>query len=610
MASFGSVFSRAGIIAVSLLGASALIAACSASGDAGLKKRPSGTGGDGGSGGDGGGNVGDCDDGTWVCEGTTARVCDGQGGFREERDCAAEGLVCGKGFGCVSCVPDSTTCENGMARFCKGDGSGFEREMVCDELQGMTCDSTGCNGACTPQALGDSYIGCDYYPTVTLNPVWSGFTFAVAVGNTGDRPASVVVTQNDQPIRSRIIAPGSLEVIGLPWVQELKGPQMDQQGVTSSPGATRLVAKGAYRLRSTQPVTVYQFSPLEYALPSGTPGCVPVDIFGGKCQSYTNDASLLLPANTMTGDYTVLAWPSAGTSASFYAITATQDNTSVYLNGTGRVTAGAGVDANGDGVVQLNAGDVLEVIAAHGGTVGDVSGTRIQATKPVQVIAGHSCAVVPDTNTGYCDHLEEAIFPVETLGKDYLVTFPAAPGPNSPHTIRIAPILPNTKVSFDPPLRTDVTLSPGQPPLELKGVTQDVRVTADQAIIIAQFMHGSEGVPSRKGDPSQSLAIATEQFRKSYLFLAPKTYDQNFVNVIAKTGSKVMLDGAELPAASFSAIGNSGYSVARHQLSQSEVHNASSDEPFGIVVYGYGSDTSYMYPGGLDLQKITPPPPK
>ena len=25
---------------------------------------------------------------------------------------------------------------------------------------------------------------------------------------------------------------------------------------------------------------------------------------------------------------------------------------------------------------------------------------------------------------------------------------------------------------------------------------------------------------------------------------------------------------------------------------------------FGIVVYGYGSYTSYMYPGGLNLEKI------
>lgn len=619
MASFGSIFSRAGIIAVGILGISALVASCSASGESqGGKKRPGGDDGDGdGSGGDGGGSSGrDCEAGEWTCSGTTARVCDGEGGFSEEVDCAAEGKVCGAGFGCVTCVPEGTVCENGLARLCNGDGSGFESEVACDELQGMKCDSSGCHGACTPEALGDSYIGCDYYPTVTLNPVIRDFHFAVAVGNTGDQPASVTVTRGNSMVQHRTVAPGSLEIIHLNWVMELKGPDLTPEGGAPSPGPTRLVKNGAYRLRSTQPVTVYQFNPLEYELKPRPPTCPDIanPIFPSECKSYSNDASLLLPTNTMTGDYTVLSWPSAFSTSSFYAITATQDGTTVHLKGRGQVTAAAGVDASGNGVVTLNTGDVLEVIAAHGAN-GDVSGTRVQANKPVQVIAGHSCANVPNAEVKACDHMEEAMFPVETLGKDYLVTFPGAPGNantnTSPHTIRVAAISPNTKVSFDPPdVHAEATLNPGQAPLQLTGVTKDVRITADKAIIVAQYMHGSQGVPSGKGDPSQSLAIATEQFRKSYLFLASKTYDQNFVNVIAKTGSKVTLDGAEIPAASFNAIGSSGYSVARHLLSQSEVHNASSDEAFGIVVYGYGSDTSYMYPGGLDLEKITPPPPK
>src|SRR5690606_5556131 len=130
------------------------------------------------------------------------------------------------------------------------------------------------------------------------------------------------------------------------------------------------------------------------------------------------DASLLMPTNTMTGDYTVLAWPSGGAAASFFTVTATQDGTNVVLKGQGQVNAGAGIDGSGNGSVTLNAGDVLAVL---GGGAGDVSGSRVQASKPVQVIAGQSCANVPETSTGYCDHIEEAIFPVETLGKDYLV---------------------------------------------------------------------------------------------------------------------------------------------------------------------------------------------
>lgn len=165
-------------------------------------------------------------------------------------------------------------------------------------------------------------------------------------------------------------------------------------------------------------------------------------------------------------------------------------------------------------------------------------------------------------------------------------------------------------MSFDPPIRAEATLNPGQAPLEIARITQDVRIVADKEILIGQYMHGAEDVPSGKGDPSLSYAIATEQFRKSYIFVASSTYDQNFVNVIAKEGTTVLLDGQEIPQSSFKPIGSSGYAVARVQLSQTDVHTASSDEPFGIVTYGYGEFTSYMYPGGLDLQKIAPPPPR
>ena len=43
-------------------------------------------------------------------------------------------------------------------------------------------------------------------------------------------------------------------------------------------------------------------------------------------------------------------------------------------------------------------------------------------------------------------------------------------------------------------------------------------------------------------------------------------------------------------------------------LDAKEVHTINSSAAFGIVVYGYGRFTSYMYPGGLDLERISPPP--
>ena len=69
----------------------------------------------------------------------------------------------------------------------------------------------------------------------------------------------------------------------------------------------------------------------------------------------------------------------------------------------------------------------------------------------------------------------------------------------------------------------------------------------------------------------------------------------------------VLLDGEALPESEFTEIGTTGHRVARHRLpADREVFRIHGSEPFGIVVYGYGAFTSYMYPGGLDLRKIAP----
>ena len=368
--------------------------------------------------------------------------------------------------GCV-CQPFSATCSDGKARACKVDGSGYV-DFVCDPLQGMTCANDGCKGACAPPELGQSYIGCDYYPTVTLNPVWSGFDFAVAVGNASTSPAHATVTRG-----SASVATATVDTAGMTLSSSRGWPS--SKGAISTPaksppnrGSSRLIAGGAYRLRSDVPVTVYQFSPLTYEIDPAPPMCpVGTSCPGGKepsCKSFSNDASLLLPVNVMTGSYVGLSWPSHQNRAGFLTVTATEDDTDLELTGSGRFAAGGGIGSLGEGKVKLAAGDVLQLIAAHDGPAwrigADLSGTTLRASHPVQVIGGHSCANVPQAGTGYCDHLEQALFPVEALGKDYLVTFPAAPGSVSPHVIRISAVNPETTVTFDPPIAAPAKLSP------------------------------------------------------------------------------------------------------------------------------------------------------
>src|SRR6202451_655097 len=84
--------------------------------------------------------------------------------------------------------------------------------------------------ACIDALATKSYIGCDYWPTVTPNPVWSIFDYTVVVANTQSSPASIVVTGpggTNKPLSSPA---GGLSKIYLPWVTALKGPDCDSCG--------------------------------------------------------------------------------------------------------------------------------------------------------------------------------------------------------------------------------------------------------------------------------------------------------------------------------------------------------------------------------------------
>ncbi len=95
-----------------------------------------------------------------------------------------------------------------------------------------------------------------------------------------------------------------------------------------------------------------------------------------------------------------------------------------------------------------------------------------------------------------------------------------------------------------------------------------------------------------------------EQYRSEYTFLAPASYDVSLVNVIAPDGVDVMLDGA--PVAGLTPMGAGGLASARIEIAGG-VHRMQASRPFGIVVYGFGAYTSYLYPGGLNLQRISVP---
>ncbi len=498
---------------------------------------------------------------------------------------------------------------------------------------------------CAEAAAAKAYVGCDFWPTVVANNVWSIFDFAVVVANAGDTPATIDITGNGVT-RTATVPADSLTKIYLPWNPALKGPDTDTCGIATKLPGSVFSAKGAYHLVASRPVTVYQFNALQYKGAGGEAGkdwstcpglqdCKPPG--GGApyktgCFSFSNDASLLLPSTAMTGNYRVagihgwsskpLLGPEQDVLGAYVTVTATQDNTKVVFKSRGQVLAGGGgmipaTSAGGELTLTMNAGDVAELVG-EAKTTADLSGSLVAADKPVQVIVGVPCIQMP-IGTQACDHIEESVFPAETLGKEYIVAPPTIPkGTAAGHNVRLYGNRDATKLTYAPakPAGAPDVINAGQV-VTLAEVTASFRVTGDHEFAVGTFMFGGAKVdppplfsttPSR-GDPSMSLVTAIEQFRTKYIFLAPDDYSVSYVDITYPAGAVMMLDGAAPPAGT--AIGATGYSIARAKLGpgKSGAHTLTSDKPVGIQVMGYGDYTSYHYPGGLDLRTIAPPPP-
>jgi hypothetical protein len=157
-----------------------------------------------------------------------------------------------------------------------------------------------CEGAATYK----SYVGCEFWPTVTYNPVYEVFDFAVVVANPNAEPAQVTVSRAGQTISMSTVQPHSLQKIILPWVKELKGMQFNAATAMARPTASVRVDAGAYKLTSTVPVTAWQFNPLQYRKAAGVCPFPPTvsNSDGMNCESVAADAALLIPAAAMTGN--------------------------------------------------------------------------------------------------------------------------------------------------------------------------------------------------------------------------------------------------------------------------------------------------------------------
>lgn len=574
-----------------------------------------------------------CSEGKARCQGNTYQVC--------ENAVFADKIVCKQGEtcdtalgGCAQCTPGQPTCVGDDIHACTAAGKPGIKTKPCGEEK---CLSGKCYNACEVAAAQESYVGCRYWPTVTLNSqLYEDFNFAVVVANAEPKACVVTVsTAANAKLVTATVAANSVATLTLPWVDLLK-----QSGASTTGERSVLAASGAYFLQSSQPVSVYQFNALQYQLYHNCKQGRDPDRTDNKCYSHSNDASLLLPEHTLAREYMVIARPThaykrydSGVETSyfspgFFAVAAPKEgDTTLKVVFSARTQAGAGslnaYAAGQTGTFTLSRWGVLQiaseipssctVVKTENDTgycdlskTTDLTGTVITADKEVAVFSGHNCTFVPHDKWA-CDHLEEQLFPLQAWGRRYMGTHTASSG-KDPSLYRVVSADDNNTITFLPAVHAPITLNRGQY-ADLR-TTADFQVSGGGRFALAQFMVGqnySSTVPGKgtpPNDPAMALAVPVEQYRKSYRFLAPDTYDQNYVNVIAPQGASIKLDNAPIGPGSFTKIGSTGYMVAKRSISGGAHKIESTKADFGIAVYGVGAYTPYMYPGGLNLKVI------
>ena len=586
-------------------------------------------------------------------------ICESDGLWRAAA--CPRGLVClgGECLAPEGCEEGARSCGQGEVVVCR-EGA-WQPLTVCAE--GLVCAAGRCmSPACGVAAQNRSYVGCEYWPTDLQAyrvrgqeaPVIDNAPMGVVLFNpSADVEARVTLTDPEgglaQILRNYVMQPpegGGLPDGGYPQtllrslvVDANRSPVGDPIGEADDlpvPPGGRVqmllprrgfgaipseVRRNAWRLTSDSPVVAYQFNPM----------C---------CNySFSNDASLLIPASALGRDYRFIGVPAQSEGSAELAVVGTEDATRVTLTVPPRVEvsmdeAGRLAQAGNQITVTLDAHEVAMVHVGQGpfdAIQRDLTGVEVDSSAPVAVFSGHHCARAP-ARLGACDHLEEQLFPTFAWGRSFSLA-PLAPrsDPPVPTEVIYWKILADradTRVTFSTPFAALDALPPAnvgatdcaslladEVTVRLEaggycefGSARPVGLDRDAPLLVAGVISGQlstgavEAVGANAGDPSLFLVAPDRQHRADYVFLTPNTYAVDYVTLVAPPGTTLNLDGAELDLAQAHPIPGRDRVVLHVPLIDG-VHRLTGSHPFGIVVYAYDDFVSYAFTGGLNLEK-------
>ncbi|MFH1530387.1 MAG: IgGFc-binding protein [Pseudomonadota bacterium] len=496
----------------------------------------------------------------------------------------------------TECIPGQAQCLDASTKKICGDDGTWSEPDPCGS--GMTC----VGGKCLSECLSDpkwnnSYIGCEYW-TLDLDNYHDPFSgippdealHGIILGNPGTATATITFKSfaSDVPFNllTTTVEPGAVRVIEMPRMD------IDGSGITDH----------SVRVVSNRPVVAYQFNPLDFQA------------------AYSDDSSLLIPAEMLGKEYLILsymtspleAFPMIGMPSQhgYFTVLAVEEgetNVSVRLVGQAESPQDPDVILQ-QGIYHqfvLQQGQVLNLQATGKVMTGilDLSGSHVIGDKKLAVFSGHEEAVVQAEGLDCCcaEHMEEQLFPLETWANSYLCVKAAPRGPSDMDLWRVQAGTGNVTLTTDPPIagiNGAVLQNKGDWVEAFTGAS--FVLTATGPVQAAQYLSSQGCTDDYIGDPAMVMAVSETQYRTPYAFAVPEDYSKDWITVVRPAGAEITLDQVALPDGPFAPIASSGYEVGYFEV-QDGPHYIEGEEPFGMYQFGFDGPSSYGHPGGLNL---------
>jgi hypothetical protein len=533
----------------------------------------------------------------------------------------------------------------------QGYGCSPDLRYVVDELGNIVeecwpdagCAGGMCVAPCDAAAASKGNVGCEFVvPTPHFYVGIKSPCFAVFLANNWPKPVKITIARGgstfdasqfgripdtQSSVQSWPAVPAGGVPAGQVAVLFLSHDPTSVNGTplvcpvppaVNGPNGAAVVGSGvgqAWRITTDIPVSAYDILP-----------------YGGAL-SYLPSAELLLPTSAWGTNYiAVLPKDSAG--PPWGQLAATSDGTKIKVLPSSLLPQAGPVPAGTPNVpveFTLNAGDFVQWQLQT-----EMTGSVIQSDKPVAFTGGNGyiCYSSATSTGGGCDSAHQMIPPIAAQGHEY-VAMPYADRGNAPESIpyRLVGAVDGTTLSYDPPIASAPTsLTAGQKvDLEVVGSFRVKSQDKDHPFYLGQIMSGCQvqgaNLATCLGDEEYVNQLPPAQFLSKYVFFTDPTYPTTnlvLARVATASGFKDVKVDCLGTVGAWQPVGTEGkYEITKVDLIRlgtpnmgctNGPHSAESEGPFGLMVWGLDTYSSYGYPAGGSVAPINtvvvPPVPK